>query len=248
LTDARARDAARNNAEWCDTVCRSHGHPGKFEGAVWFDPHETPRFYSNVITLSGSTRSAEQLRCIQDLLAAGLQGEWTVKDSFCALDLAALGFRVLFQAEWMYRPCSLQKPGARPTGVRWARVGNGADLAHWERAWDRELHTEETPRIFLPTLLAEDDHAVIAGYQGDDIVAGCIASRSSAVVGMSNIFVPRHDALTFRAGCIAAVMDLVPELPMVGYERGEGLAAAETLGFEPAGPLRVWIREIAARG
>jgi hypothetical protein len=203
------------------------------------------RFYSNAITLSGSPRSTEPLRCIQDLLAAGLHGGCTVKESFCALDLSALEFRVLFHAEWIYRPRSLQKPGGGATGVRWVRVERAVDLARWERAWDRALHAQGT-RIFLPTLLAEDDHAVIAGYRGHDIVAGCIASRSAGIVGMSNIFVPRQDALTVRAECLATVMDLVPGLPVVGYERGDGLAAAKALGFEPAGPLRIWTRAIAA--
>ncbi len=44
----------------------------------------------------------------------------------------------------------------------------------------------------------------------------------------------------------ATVMDLFLGLPIVGYERGEELAVAKPLGFEPVGPLRIWIREIAA--
>jgi hypothetical protein len=202
-------------------------------------------FYSNAITLSGSPRSPEQLRCVHDLLAAGLQGGWSVKDSFCALDLAALGFRVLFHASRIYRPGSLPKPGGGTAGVRWARVERAVDLARWERAWDRERHARQDTHIFLLALLAEDDHAVIAGHRGSEIVAGCIASRSADVVGMSNIFVPRQDAPLLRAECLAAVMDLAPGRPVVGYERGDELAAAKALGFEPVGPLRVWTRATA---
>ncbi|WP_223635000.1 hypothetical protein [Corallococcus sp. EGB] len=30
--------AVQNNAEWCDTVCRAHGHPGRFEQGLWLNP------------------------------------------------------------------------------------------------------------------------------------------------------------------------------------------------------------------
>lgn len=37
-----------------------------------------------------------------------------------------------------------------------------------------------------------------------------------------------------------AVHWLFPTLPVVGYEHGDGLAAAVRHGFEPIGPLRIW--------
>jgi hypothetical protein len=87
--------------------------------------------------------------------------------------------------------------------------------------------------IFLPSLLAEGAHTVLAGYRGEDIVAGCVASRSAGVLGITNIFAHADNALTVRAGCIGALMDFVPGIPLVGYERGDGLEAARALGFEP---------------
>ena len=41
---------------------------------------------------------------------------------------------------------------------------------------------------------------------------------------------------------LEAVHSLFPLLPVVGYEHGEALAAAVRHGFEPIGPLRVWLR------
>jgi hypothetical protein len=38
-----------------------------------------------------------------------------------------------------------------------------------------------------------------------------------------------------------AVHWLFPTLPVVGYERGDDLAAAVRHGFEPVGPLRIWL-------
>ena len=120
-----------------------------------------------------------------------------------------------------------------------------SELADWEMAWDDEpsdeMHSPRT-RIFLPSLLADENIAVIAAYQGERIVAGAIANRTEDVVGVSNIFVPASDAGCFRTGCVAKIIDAFPGLPIVGYERSGELAAARALGFEALGPLRVWAR------
>ena len=82
--------AARNNARWCDTVCRAHGYPGEFHDDIWLNRHRVPRFYPNAGTLA--ERSQRQLELIDELLAASLPSGWAVKDSFCTLDLASRGF------------------------------------------------------------------------------------------------------------------------------------------------------------
>jgi hypothetical protein len=97
-------------------------------------------------------------------------------------------------------------------------------------------------RIFLPSLLAEKNVAFIAAYRDQQLVAGAIANRTGEVVGLSNVFLPAQDEASFRAGCVAAVMATFPPLPLVGYEAGDKLAAFQSLGFEPVGPLRVWLR------
>jgi hypothetical protein len=43
-------------------------------------------------------------------------------------------------------------------------------------------------------------------------------------------------------GVVRAVAELRPGLPIVGYERGEDLAAARRAGFTVLGPLRIWAR------
>jgi hypothetical protein len=35
MNDDRVELAARNNAVWCDTVCRAHGVPGEFLNGIW---------------------------------------------------------------------------------------------------------------------------------------------------------------------------------------------------------------------
>lgn len=55
-------------------------------------------------------------------------------------------------------------------------------------------------------------------------------------------FVPPLHELSCWAGCVAAVMEAFPGLPLVGYERDEELALVQTLGFKTVGPLRVWAK------
>ena len=43
-------------------------------------------------------------------------------------------------------------------------------------------------------------------------------------------------------GLLAAVGRHRPDRPVVGYEDGEALDAASAAGFEPLGPLRVWLQ------
>jgi hypothetical protein len=88
-------DAALNNAEWCDAVCRSHGLPTRFAGDVWVCLRRSPMFYPDAVTLAPAVAPADVLRDIDT--SAGC----SVKDSFATLDLAPHGFEVLFEAEWI---------------------------------------------------------------------------------------------------------------------------------------------------
>jgi hypothetical protein len=43
--------AAQNNAEWCDSFCRTHGVVGRFHTDSWFSPVRTPPYYPDAVTL-----------------------------------------------------------------------------------------------------------------------------------------------------------------------------------------------------
>jgi hypothetical protein len=245
MTHERTKQAARNNAVWCDTVCRARGKPGEFLEGIWINRRETPRFYPNAVTLSEAVGTAAQLERVRELVDTGVSGDWGIKDSFSALDLAPLGFEVLFEATWIYRSASLPRPGGDITEARWARVGGASELARWEAAWRGapagEGATKQAP-IFLPSMLMDSNVVVLAAYRKHRIVAGVIANRTGDVVGLSNVFVPERHPGPFRAGCVAAVIEAFPGLPIVGYERGRELAASQALGFELLGPVRIWAR------
>ncbi len=239
--DARAAQAVHNNAVWCDTVCRAHARPGEFRRGMWLNRYETPPFYPNAVTLSGPDDSATQLEHVRELLEAGIHGEWAVKDSFSALDLASLGFRLLFKATWLYRKASLPLSEGEDSEVRTIRIRTTNDLAQWERAWSGEPDlAQDEGRIFLPALLSDEDVAFIAVFEGESLVAGAIGNRTGDVVGVSNLFLPARDGERLRAYCVAGVMDAFPSLPLVGYDAGEDAVAMRGLGFEDVGPLRIW--------
>jgi hypothetical protein len=240
VLDDRNIGAARNNAEWCDAVCRAHGHPGEFHDDIWISRHPVPRFYPNAGTLAEP--SSRQLALIDELIAARLPSGWALKDSFSMLDLESRGFRVLFDAEWIYLPVSRVKDvAAARTSVRWEIVNNDLALAEWESAWSEAAGDTVKDRIFLPPLIENKDVAVAAGFRDRDIVAGAIANRSDGVVGWSNFFAPATEMFDHAAALLATIAGVFPGLPIVGYEHGNDLRNAHSIGFESIGPLRVWL-------
>ena len=240
MLDDRCVRAARNNAEWCDAVCRAHGNPGEFHDDIWLNRNAVPRFYPNAGTLAEP--SPRQLALIDELIAARRQSGWAVKDSFSMLDLEPRGFRMLFDAEWIYLPVSRVKEIASArTSARWEIVRNDLALAEWESAWTKTAGDTSRDRIFLPSLLENKDIALVCGYRDGHIVAGAIANRSDDVVGWSNFFAPATEMFDHAGASLAIIARLFPGLPIVGYEHGDDLRNAHSLGFESIGPLRVWM-------
>jgi hypothetical protein len=236
MLDDRIIRAARNNARWCDAVCRAHGNPGEFHDHLWINRHRVPRFYPNAGTLAEPSR--RQLELIDELLAARLPSGWAVKDSFCTLDLASRGFRVLFGAEWICSPVSRMK--VIVSSAQWEIVRDDLAQAKWESAWCRSAGETSEDRIFLPSLLDDKDIAMVACYRDGHIVAGAVANRSDGVVGWSNFFAPAAEILDRAKESLATIAAVFPGSPIVGYEHGAELRNAHALGFESLGPLRVW--------
>jgi len=244
MMDPRVEKAARNNAKWCDDVCRAHGTSGEFHDTLWLNHHTVPRFYPNVVTLTQGGMTA-QLETIQALVATGLPGNWGVKDSFNTLDLTALGFQLAFEATWLWRSRSQPLPKHTAPGLRWIYIQSEPELAKWEAAWNGDLANNSStskPRLFPPSLLANPGIVFIAAYYDESLVAGAIANHTDDVVGLSNVFSTPDNAQTFWTGCITMTQERFPDLPMVGYERGPQLALAQEIGFEMLQPLKVWTR------
>jgi hypothetical protein len=208
-------DAARNNALWCDAVCRARGIPTAFSDDVWTALRRSPPYYPDAVTLTAGATADQVLRDIDT--SAGC----SVKDSFATLDLSGHGFRVLFDAEWIRRDAAPAPPGE----PAWTPVRDPADFGRWD-----------VGDVFRPALLTEPGVIFLAGPDG-----GVIANRTGDVVGLSNL-VARGD-IDAWAEAVHAITSHHPGLPIVGYESGDDLAAAGRAGFVRTGPLRIWIKD-----
>jgi len=235
----RINRAVRNNAEWCEIVCALHGNSGTFVDAMWMNRGRVPRFYPNVQTLA--REAPGQIKLIEELIRLRLPIGWAVKDSFASLNLAPLGFTLLFEAQWIFLAQEKVRSLAS-AAPRWETLRFENAVAQWESAWRDANGDTNTARIFLRELLDNPDVAIVAGYRDEHIVAGAIGNRSSGVVGWSNFFAVRgEDTRVCAAGSLAQISRNFPDTAIVGYEEGEMLRLAESLGFEALGPLRVWL-------
>ena len=222
-----AETAARNNADWCNVVCRSHDIATAFDDGRWVALRRSPPMYPDAVTLVGDLRADEALRGVDT--SAGC----SVKDSFASLDLSPDGFRVLFDAEWIRRPPT----GPRDhSGLTWTPVRSAEAL----RAWAASHGGGE---IFRPALLEDPTVLVLTAHDGDVLLGGAVGNRSADAVGISNVFITAGDDDRIWAGAIHAISARFPGLPLVGYEAGADLVAARRAGFVSTGPLRVWFKD-----
>src|SRR6516164_7194547 len=138
--EPKIKQAIRNNAQWCHSVCHAHGRPGEFFEEIWINRTPVPRFYPNAQTLA--ERSSRQIDLVRELANQGLPSGWAVKDSFASLDLTTCAFTPLFDAQWIYLPperLSAIRSASAPE-VRWEIVRANQTLAEWERAWCEANH------------------------------------------------------------------------------------------------------------
>jgi hypothetical protein len=217
--------AARNNAEWCDLVCRGHGVTTQLDARLWVARRRSPPCYPDAVTLLPDVT-------VDEILSGIDTGDGcSVKDSFAALDLRPAGFRVLFEAEWIHCP----PPPDPALPETWRQVDTPEEL----RAWAAGHGGGD---VFVPQLLADPRVAILAGHAGGAIVSGAIGSLGASVVGVSNVFTSAADLVDLWRDAPRAIACRFRGLPLVGYETGTDLEAALRNGFATVGPLRVWVK------
>ncbi|MFI6921901.1 hypothetical protein ACIBIZ_18305 [Nonomuraea spiralis] len=225
-------EAVRNNAAWCESMCRAHGRPGAFGPLAWTNPARTPLFYPDAVTLSPEAGAADVLGGIDASSGA------SVKDSFATLDLP--GFDVLFSAEWIHRaaPEAPRGPLLAATGdpIAWEVAADAGALREWADA----CFSGGAPDLFPPALLDDADVRLLCGRIGGDVVCGAVLNASGTVTGVSNVFASGCDLAAAWAGTVATAAELFPGRPLVGYESDPSDALAH--GFTTLGPLRVWLK------
>jgi hypothetical protein len=214
--DDRVLAAAANNAAWCATVCDTYGIASARSDNWWVAAASVPTYFPDAVTLRSGPSD------LPDLLAE--RSPCSIKDSFGTLDLERFGFRVLFDAGWIWRESSTQVD--LPSG--WSVVTTADQLRRWQDAHG------DCPAL-RPELL---DHPEVRVLVADSWTSGLIASSAASVVGISNVF----GAAGAWSDGVAAARQCFPGLPLVGWERDNGLAAATASGFQTIGQLRVWRR------
>lgn len=133
-------DAVRNNAEWCDLVCRANGLATRWNTNVWKCERRSPPFYPDAVTLSPAATAAEVLTGIDS--SAGC----SIKDSFACLEFE--GFRILFEAQWIRR-------APRDTAVEWKRLES-------MRAWPA-IHPDVFANPSVTALGAYEGDTLVGG-------------------------------------------------------------------------------------
>jgi hypothetical protein len=191
--------------------------------------------YPNAITLRPEVTAPEALA------AADPSGPFAVKDSFARLDLGAAGFGLLGEASWIVRDGG--PDGLPDGGPSWDEVTGPGELGDWETAWAGG--SGDGP-VFLPGLLSDPRCAALTCRQEDAIIAGAIVYAADGAAGISNVFSAGLPPDRLWAGVQRAAAGLHPHLPVVGYEQGSSLQAAQQAGFRVLGTLRIWTRPSSA--
>jgi hypothetical protein len=246
LTEEIVRQAARNNAIWCDAVCSTHSGPGEFHPSCWLNRRGVPEYYPDLVTLTGAADIALQTEALGTLIQEASRKSLSVKDSFNCLDLRAFGFAPLFSAEWLSAAVLGTIGLEESQDVYWAPISVDADLARWEQEWRPNVGSR-TSRIFRPNLLAMPQIQFIYGLVDGVPVGGGVLAAAAGVTGVSNVFAPRIATETVLQGLAKVADARFPGLPLVGYESGDNLAAARRVGFKAVGHLKVWRRPPVAK-
>lgn len=232
--------ALENSVHWYDALCEAHGVPGEHHPTHWLNRHQMPPYMSSFITLR-SDAEAEQVSALRGMVAGG--AGCGVKDSFSRLRLDALGLTVLFHAFWIFRAPHLPAP-PQDEELKWRVVGTARDLQVWERTWRGVSDNAEArplAAVFRPCLLERPDFHFLLGERAGEPVATAALNRSARAVGLSNVFSATEEPARLFPGCLRAARALVPDLPVVGYERDAHLLAAVAAGFEAIHELTVWV-------
>jgi hypothetical protein len=224
--DPRLRSAIDASVGWYDDLCALHGVGSILVDGIWSALDTPPPLHSDAVVVEPEVTADRVLTRLADRARCG------VKDSFASMDLSDAGLALLFSASWIHRAAGRHPGRGVPPG--WVTVSAVDELATWTGQHD-------TSAVLLPHLLRRAHFRILARYADDRIVAGAVARLGSGTVDVSNVYVLPGHRLDW-AELAEVVGAYLPDRPLVGYERGDALAAALDGGFTPIGELRVWVR------
>ena len=228
--DPRLLLAVRDNAGWCDLIARLHGLPTATDDRTWWSGRRTPDGYPDAISLAPGLDAPELRRLLAGSRSVPERRSRTASPTWT---WPATASRCCSR-----RPGSIGRPPRHrrllDDGIRWSRVETAQDLIPWAA-----LHG--LPAVADPRLLDQPGVTILAAHDGPRLVGGAIATVGREAVGISNVIAADGDEAAMFARAADAVAAIAPTLPLVGYEHGPTLEAALAAGFDPIGPLRVWL-------
>lgn len=233
-TQNKARIAAGNNADLCAAIMNANDKRCQRDQLAFLCMDDPLPYYPKMVSLDPNATAELEARILETHKMG--QRVDSVKDSFSCIDADALGFKVLFEASWIWFDAERQ---VMPTD--WVRINSAADLSDWHSAWNEGSPADQV--IFPPACLNDPSLAFLARRKGTIIEAGCIANLSENAVGLSNVFSVYPDQQQLFEEASSAVSAFGDGRPVVGYEQDDSLAAALSIGFREVGPLRVLLRK-----
>jgi hypothetical protein len=239
--DKKLQRAIDNNHGVYEVVFAGHGIRWNKNPSSWYCLEKVPPLYSNLVTRSAEWRPDGAFRSIDKAFENEQWENWSIKDSFAALDLGSYGFEKLFDAQWLYLEASRFAPEKEIAGIRYELIRDEDALCLWRKAWDADEALGN--RIFHPSLLRDPRVHFVAGYVAQKIVSGCLVNKTEDVLGISNCFCAGEDT-GYWSDMISFIHATIERADIVGYERSEPLVAGlRAMGFEAVGNLTVWLKK-----
>jgi len=224
---------AHNNALWCDAVLRAAGARTGFQNGHWIAREKSLQLYPNIITLKANPGAEFFLDL--DALPKGS----AVKDSFGSLDLAQIGFQILFSGTWLFRPAKTDK--RPPIQSDWHKITHSEALKKWLAAWSSN---DQLHNVFSLKLLEKRAIDFAAISKDGELKAGAVFNSGpnldgKEVVGLSNLFCRK----SWRYSALHDLLEPYAHKPVCTYETdNELLPVYRQLGFEACGRLGVWLK------
>ena len=236
----KLRTAILNNNDLYRAVFKPLNIKSCRNDSIWYCLEEAPPFYSNLVTVSEHWKPDEIFQTIDKNFKDENRNEWSIKDSFAALDLSIYGFNKLFDANWIYLEAANFTPLKTAANLHFKVVKNEKDLSDWRIAWDS--NEDLGKQIFHPDLLNDSKIHFVAGYKNENIECGCLLNETENILGISNFFAPEK-TIEVWSETIEFVFDSIKAADIVGYERNPLTAKLKTFGFEAIGDLVVWLHK-----
>jgi hypothetical protein len=224
--EARLRRAVDANVAWYEDIFALHGIGSRLEHGLWVCAGAPPPLHSDAVVVEPWVTLDRVLTSLDGREHAGF------KDSFATLDPTAAGMDLLFEASWIHRAAT--DAVSTPARSAWSLVTSARELDGW-------IGHHDTAEVLLPGLLKRGHFKILARRQDGETVAGAVARLGSGTVDVSNVWAA-PGAVVDWSELAGAIQDEFPGRDLVGYERGDDLAAAIAGGFERVGDLRIWVR------